>query len=59
MYNYYKEGKDKWSGYDLAEEFNPAADGTERIIIYLMNPKHKQYEIDDFRVTLKAIDSNP
>ncbi|MNK12784.1 hypothetical protein D3C87_308600 [compost metagenome] len=59
VYNYYKEGKDKWSGYDLAEEFNPAADGTERIIIYLMNPKHKQYEIDDFRVTLKAIDSNP
>lgn len=59
VYNYYKEGTEKWSGYDLAEEFNPKEDGTERISIYLMNPKHKQYEIDDFRVTLKAIDSKP
>lgn len=59
VYHYYKEGKEQWSGYDLAEEYNPKEDGTERIIIYLMNPKQKHYEIDDFRVTLKAIDSNP
>lgn len=59
VYNYYKEGKDEWSGYDLAEEFNPKEEKTERIVIYLMNPKHKRYEIDDLRVTLKAINSNP
>ncbi len=57
FYNYYREGKDKWAGFDLAEEYNPSDDGTEKISVYIWNPENKQFEIDDFRATIKAITS--
>ncbi len=57
FYNYYREGKEKWAGFDLAEEYNPADDGTEKISVYIWNPENKQFEIDDFRATIKAITS--
>lgn len=57
FYNYYLEGKEKWAGFDIAEEFNPTEDGTEKITVFIWNPENKQFEVDDFRATIKAITS--
>lgn len=57
FYNYYLEGKEKWSGFDIAEEYNPSDDGTEKISVYIWNPENKPFEMDDFRATVKAITS--
>ncbi|WP_343747063.1 hypothetical protein [Fluviicola sp.] len=57
FYNYYREGTGKWAGFDIAEEYNPAEDGTEKITVFIWNPENKAFEIDDFRATIKAITS--
>lgn len=55
LYHYYREGKEQWIGHDMAEEFVPAVDGTHVLGVYIWNPKHKDFEIDDFRVVVSVI----
>ncbi len=57
MYQFYKEGKGKWKEFDIQEEYYPFAERSKTAIIYIWNSGKKRFKIDDFRVTIKKIDS--
>lgn len=56
LYHYYKEGKEEWIGYNMAEEYHLSQDNARNVSVYLWNQGDKSYEIDDFQVKLKVLD---